>query len=289
MTVLDRNRVGIDVINNIDIYTEIRTILEIITPDRARNLLELNTNNRPVIAANLAKLCDEIQRGRFVFNGDAIRISKTGRLLDGQHRLLAVVRTGISIETLVVTGLNDECFKTIDQGSLRTLAALLSIEGATNYTMAAASIMLIQKYLDGHAPTQGSTNARSKTDLVDFYNENKANVLLASSRISTSKLKKLISPGYLAFIYFTLHEINKNHCELFFSRIENGDGLVMYQPELVLREKLISVISSSNKESQVTRAAYFIFAWNAFRKNKQMKVIRWTRQGDNSQEFPRAI
>jgi len=276
--------------NDIAIHTEIRTILEIITPDRARYLLELNTNNRPIIKTNLAKLCDEIQRGRFVFNGDAIRISKTGRLLDGQHRLLAVVTTGISIETLVVSGLNDECFKTIDQGSLRTLAALLSMEGATNYTMAAASSLLIQKYLDGQVPTQGSAGSRSKTDLVNFYNENKANVLLATSRISGSKqLKKLMSGGYLAFIYFILYEINKEDCELFFSRVESGNGLVIHQPELVLREKLISVISKNDKEGQVARAAYFIFAWNAFRSNKQMKFMRWTRQGDCAQEFPRAI
>jgi len=277
-------------INDIAIRAEIRAILEIITPDRARSLLESNTNNRPVIKASLAKLCNEMQMGRFVFNGDAIRISKTGRLLDGQHRLLAVVKTGISIETFVVYGLNDECFKTIDQGSLRTLSALLSMEGATNYTMAAAASMLIQKYLDGYTPTQGSNGARSKTDLVNFYNENKANVLLATSRISGSKqLKKLMSGGYLAFIYFILYGINKEDCELFFSRVESGNGLVIHQPELVLREKLISVISKSDKESQVARAAYFIFAWNAFRNNKQMKLMRWTRQGDCAQEFPRAI
>ena len=55
---------------------ELMQRIEIITPCRARELLEANTRNRPVIKANLRRLCSEILNGNFKLNGETIKISK---------------------------------------------------------------------------------------------------------------------------------------------------------------------------------------------------------------------
>lgn len=76
----------------VSMTVNINDVVETITPDRAKQLLEMNTRNRNVLHSNLDILTEEIRKGRFVANGDAIRIAKDGTILDGQHRLLACVR-----------------------------------------------------------------------------------------------------------------------------------------------------------------------------------------------------
>jgi len=76
-------------------------------------LLKRNAMNRPLSKSHVDKLSDSLLRGEWVMNGDAIRISKCGILIDGQHRLSAVVKSGVSIETIVIDGLDLQSFHTI--------------------------------------------------------------------------------------------------------------------------------------------------------------------------------
>lgn len=62
-------------------------------------------------------------------NGEAIKFSNTGRLLDGQHRLLACVESGCSVRTLVIRGLPEDTQETMDAGKSRTMANVLELKG----------------------------------------------------------------------------------------------------------------------------------------------------------------
>ena len=103
---------------------ELRTI----TPDIAKEMLLKNTNNRPVSEKHVRRLAKEITEDRWQLNGDTIRFNGT-RLVDGQHRLLAVVKSGKAIETLVVDGLESDVFKTIDIGKIRSNGDTLAADG----------------------------------------------------------------------------------------------------------------------------------------------------------------
>ena len=59
--------------------TEIRKI----TKEVAEVLLSENIGNRKISRVNVDFLKDQILKGKFEQNGDTIRISKSGRLLDG--------------------------------------------------------------------------------------------------------------------------------------------------------------------------------------------------------------
>ena len=267
---------------------ELMQRIEIITPCRARELLEANTRNRPVIKANLRRLCSEILNGNFKLNGETIKISKKGIILDGQHRLMAVVETGVEIQTIVVLGVDDDCFATIDQGTPRTLAAVLGIEKVENATICAALVPLTIKYLNNQYPQQGGT-AMSKVDCLNYFNANKNEITEAASFSGSSNLRRLITPAYLGLLYFIFNRIDANQCTLFFDNVNKGIGLDSDSPEYILRERLITIATSSSKEDPVTKCAYFIFSWNAFRKGKKMKLVRWTQKGNNAQDFPIAV
>jgi hypothetical protein len=70
-----------------------------------------------------------MRRGEWRVNGEAIKISRDGKILDGQHRLMAVLEADVAIETLVITGLEPEAQETMDQGRARSLADVFKLRG----------------------------------------------------------------------------------------------------------------------------------------------------------------
>jgi hypothetical protein len=80
----------------------------------------------------VARYAREIAAGRWKPNGETIKFTMDGVLLDGQHRLAAVALAGVGIETTVVWGLDPDCFDTIDSGRPRSAADMLAIQGIPN-------------------------------------------------------------------------------------------------------------------------------------------------------------
>src|SRR5688572_16689807 len=58
-----------------------------VSPALAILLLDRNSGNRRISDVNLDRIKRDIMASRFAFNGEAIVVSKDGRLIDGQHRL----------------------------------------------------------------------------------------------------------------------------------------------------------------------------------------------------------
>ena len=75
--------------------------LEFITPKLASAWLSNNPNNRPINETRVTELCQKIKNGQWHEKGGAIEIFDSGRLINGQHRLTAVFRTGIPIKVKV--------------------------------------------------------------------------------------------------------------------------------------------------------------------------------------------
>lgn len=90
--------------------------VETITPEIAKTMLGENVNNRRISRDNVNLFAREIRNGEWRFNGEAIKFGKDGRLLDGQHRLLAVIAADKPLTTLVIRGLEDETQQTMDSG-----------------------------------------------------------------------------------------------------------------------------------------------------------------------------
>ena len=97
-----------------DTHEQIRMSVEKITPKRAERYLKQNDRNRKLSPKTVAKYAKSIRTGEWQVNGQSIIFSADGRLLDGQHRLSAVVVAGKPIETCVIRGIQDGAFKTID-------------------------------------------------------------------------------------------------------------------------------------------------------------------------------
>lgn len=105
--------------------------LETITPEMAEKYLEQNAVNRKVSNASVDKYAKDIQSGEFQVNGETIVFDALGRLKDGQHRLLAIIKTGIAVQILVVRGI-DPLVNNFDIGKNRSIKDIIDMDGVVN-------------------------------------------------------------------------------------------------------------------------------------------------------------
>jgi hypothetical protein len=101
----------------------------LVTPDIAREWLKVNSGNRNVRQATVKYLADQIRVGRFERIGDGIDFHYDGRLLNGQHRLLAIIMADMAVELLVVPGLSDEAYTVRDRGNNKSASDVLHLPG----------------------------------------------------------------------------------------------------------------------------------------------------------------
>ena len=89
--------------------TNMTMTYEIITPDKASDLLETNTENRKISKGTVEAYANDMLAGNWDESvGVAISIDKDGVLRDGQHRLSAIVQSGVSIRMWVCRNVSND-------------------------------------------------------------------------------------------------------------------------------------------------------------------------------------
>lgn len=163
-----------DLVKENFICSEPRTIPMItITPDIGKKLLNINTNNIPPVKTKISLYTDLMKKEAWRYNGDSIRVSRNGILLDGQNRLMAAQNANFDLVTDLIVGLDDDVFTTIDQGRVRKKGHLLarelgdSVSQSESNTISAA-VAKIVKHDMGYS--QG-TNTKNNADLIMSAND----------------------------------------------------------------------------------------------------------------------
>jgi hypothetical protein len=109
-----------------------------VTPALAAEWLKLNSGNRPISKSNLQSIVNDMRAGHWNLTHQGIAFDQSGALIDGQHRLLAVVQTGLTVKMLVCYGADRATFSCIDGGRKRTAADAVAIRGIENANAVAA-------------------------------------------------------------------------------------------------------------------------------------------------------
>lgn len=115
------------------------TSTEIITPTTAAAYLERNTSNRTIKPKHVEALADSMTAGHWQCTHEGIAFDTNGALIDGQHRLSAVVKSGVTITSLVFRDCEAATFHVIGDASRRTAADVLHLAGEVNTNVLAAA------------------------------------------------------------------------------------------------------------------------------------------------------
>lgn len=93
-----------------------------ITPETAEVLLEHMIKNRKKRKNKIKNYSEHMKEGRFFLTNQAIGINTRGEIMDGQHRLSAIVESGVPQLMWVISGIHEDAHLVIDRNTIRTLA-----------------------------------------------------------------------------------------------------------------------------------------------------------------------
>lgn len=111
------------------------------TPEWAQSILaSQNNQNRKIRPNAVKKIAAAITSGDWKVTHQGIAIDANGQLQDGQHRLNAIVATGIPVSVLLTTGCDPSSFDVLDCGVNRTAADALHLSGAQLAPKSAAGL-----------------------------------------------------------------------------------------------------------------------------------------------------
>ena len=107
----------------------VRSIAVQLTPAAAQRLLERNKHNRKISEKVIQKYAAEIKAGEWRLTPAGIGFDDHGVLVDGQHRLSAIVRANQAVPMLITLGLPNACQEKVDRQRRRTLFDALFLAG----------------------------------------------------------------------------------------------------------------------------------------------------------------
>jgi len=260
-----------------------------ITPAEAQEYLSnLNhEHNRKISIQHVSFLLGEMEDGNWIVTGDPIQFNRDGELINGQHRLTALVKYGKPLEMFIAKNVPNEAFKVLDTGRTRTGGDTLRIAGhKAAYTMASACRTILL-YRSGRFDLRAGRNKGiSNTQILAFADENKKQLenIIHEAYHVYQKFGFASSPSMLAALLYFFKKKDSQRTEEFFMKYSTGAELSIQSPIRLLREELMK--NKAGRRSLYNERdvlALHILAWNAFKEGK--KITKLVLEKDY--EFPK--
>ncbi|HKS97907.1 MAG TPA: hypothetical protein VJT31_00125, partial [Rugosimonospora sp.] len=123
-----------------------RSKVQTVSPKKAAEYLQRNTANRPLSKRTVREFAEAMRRGEWQVTHQGIAFDTTGALVDGQHRLAAIVEADMPVDVTVFTEVPVGAFDVLDTGKRRNAADVLAIEGEKSAVMLAAMVRTVWLY-----------------------------------------------------------------------------------------------------------------------------------------------
>ena len=126
----------------------IQTSIVNVTPDMAEKWLSRNIeHNRKINDERVNAYAREMKDGKWLVTGQAIQFDENGVLIDGQHRLQAVIKAQTPVQMLVTKGLSPMAINVIDTMQARSVNQIMRMTGASDLKANKFTISLVNSYL----------------------------------------------------------------------------------------------------------------------------------------------
>lgn len=261
---------------------KVSSAVEEISPELARKYLALNIENNRSVNQNSVNTWARMMEQDEWYVAEPIKFDSNGRLIDGQHRLLGVIKSGRTVQFLVVRGMDPKSVRTLDNGRKRTPGNALEIENFPGDTkMAAAALRVVGAYFNGELKHANSTNSRNGSvtgnDVVNMWNQYPYIVdavkWAGEQRSSMNANPTVVAAG----IVVLLHYASWDHVIEFFGALTGNVALTDKDPRQVMRKWLMNQANAGecNSNEYRTRSLFvMIRCWNWWIEGRPSTDIR---------------
>lgn len=272
------------------ISPEVSASIELITPVIARKMLEGNVDNRKLRKTRVAQYADAMKRGMWDIQNDAITISKTGKLLNGQHRLTAIVESDEACQCLILRGVENETFTVIDSGLSRSVNDALVSAGmglnATHATPIAKILIALDAGINIYDTSACALVQRQ--DVLDYLTKNEEMVQAALIVARRAELAVGgIRSAWGVFVVLAAQKHGMPKVEEFVNLVSDGVGLKPGDSPLALRNWITRQRGSWSRSASRSNIAIYISAFNKWMTDEKVSVVRPS--GTTWETFPDII
>lgn len=217
----------------------------------------------------------DMEEGKWMFCGDCIRFDKNGKLIDGQHRLRAIIKSKKPQKFVVIEGLEVNSALVMDIGHKRSIEDYLKKQADAYEKGATAIVKQVMTFKKedkciGHSA--GNIDARN-TKVVELYSQDEDwyNKAAKYSKEVSKDSARILKPTEVGAIYYYLIRVlnvDKDKVEDFFFRLCNAK-----RNDKTIYNTTITNLGDKEyiKRSGVKRTDEYIECWNAMLHNCTVK------------------
>jgi len=250
---------------------------ETVDKKKAEEFLKENRGNRTVDKNRVKTYAKLMNEGAFQdFSPDSICFDTTGKLINCQHRLLAIVQTDTSYVMGVQRGLAPSAANIIDQAKTRTVTDLLDIKSGTQSfkykNQVASDAKRIQKGFGTNTHLQPSNDdisefaLKNKDVMYEFYK-----IFVATSKYSVATIRG-------AFIGFAILYPDRRADVIEWARqlVDNTIGYDKHDPLNLFVKKFdeLQRKKAKDKETTIPTRVYYSYALGTVQAKLDGKPIR---------------
>lgn len=263
----------------------VRSSVMMVGPAQALTWLKHNAKNRSFRRRQAERWADVMKRGGWVMNGEAIVLGASGRLLDGQHRLHAIVMADVTIPMMVTTGVTDEdrAFETLDSGVKRSHVDRLAGRGERYSVTLSGMLRCMNMYSLG----MGTLNSQRPMEGDQMLHLLSLHPDLREFAPLGDRLKEACRfPA--APIAFTLYAASRAHYDEtmeFYGQLLEGIGLTKSQPAYLLRARIIG----NTGNTRLLPSILFALCIKAMNVHLTGNPISLLRHNPSQESFPEIV
>ncbi|MEI5672988.1 MULTISPECIES: hypothetical protein [unclassified Nocardioides] len=255
-----------------------------VSPDLAASWLQKNPNNRNLRRPVVDSYARDMEAGNWALNGETIKLDVDGRLLDGQHRLSAVIQADATVPMIVVRGMSPDVMPTVDAGAKRSYSDALKLAGEENTSTLAAVCRRAVMWERGMRTNTGAIKPTptEMSDFIDRHPEIRTSAELAARLASRESLPASV----YGLCHFLMAKLDAEQATWFLTRVSDGENLGANDPIKHLRDRITRLRVRGGRINETVGLALTIRAWNAHRSGQSRAKLQLPAGGLTNENFP---
>lgn len=254
---------------------------ERITPERAEELLRVDGPQRNLKPTVLNRYITDMDLGLWGQCYDPIVVDKNGHVINGQHRLNAIIKSGKSHTFIVVEDAETDSIHTMDKGTPRSVNDDLLIKGITNRTSISAAARIVVRYdIDPgrvwsgpNQPTGRQVFKEVETNLTQYE-------WATASALGIAREIKSHATAVLAATYIIERDtsLGREFVDDFLVPVRDGIGLQADDARLAYRNHLMRRSTTQKRRGgswvQQSELIILVRTWNKYLLGEPVKLVK---------------
>lgn len=275
-------------------------VIELVTPETARKYVSANIANRDIRPDRVVGHAAIMRRGDWKLTSNGVSFDTNGRLIDGQHRLIAVIVSGSPAWLVVVRGLEPESQDVMDTNLPRKLSDALKLRGEKNWNVLSAALRwswrldFIEATGDVH---YGSLGLRPNTpQMIRYLDENPA-IRECVRRVSNVAHQIPVRQPLFSALWLKMSYIDEELAGVFVDMLATGLEVSGDDPEphpIAVRNPIYSLrrvltldrLNHNIKMPDYREAALISKAWNLWIDGNEKQTLTWKYGPGQKEKFP---